>query len=84
MQIDKVFNVKKRYVQKVVRVPIEDSEWFDEVYPIYGAWSWLVQSTLANFRDLHDQGGPVEILQEAVKASTVQKAVEAKEFEDDA
>ncbi len=82
--IDTTFNKKKRYAQKVVRIPIEDAEWFDEVYPIYGAWSWLVQSTLANFRDLHDTEGPVGTLREAVKASTVQKAVEAKELDDDA
>lgn len=69
---------KQKYVQKVVRVPIEDAEWFDEHYPMYGSWSWLVQSTLSNFRALHETG-PSDTLLDAVRASAVQKASEAKE-----
>jgi hypothetical protein len=75
---------KTKYVQKVVRIPVDDAEWFDENYPMYGAWSWLVQSTLSNFRALHDDGGPVETLLDAVKASAVQKASEASEEIEDA
>lgn len=75
---------RQKYVQKVVRIPIDDAEWFDENYPMYGAWSWLVQTTLGNFRALHDDGGPVLTLLDAVKASAVQKASEASEEIEDA
>ena len=69
---------RRKYVQKVVRVPIEDAEWFEEHYPMYGSWAWLVQTSLSNFRSLHETG-PNDVLMEAVRASAIQKAAEAKE-----
>ena len=42
--------------EKVTRrskVPLSDAEWFDETYPAYGSWSWLIEITLASFRAQH-------------------------------
>ncbi len=71
-------NRKRKYVQKVVRIPVEDAEWFDDHYPMYGSWAWLCQTTLSNFRALHE-GSPGDFLAEAVKATVTQKAMEIKE-----
>jgi hypothetical protein len=73
-------NRKRRYVQKVVRIPVEDAEWFDENYPMYGSWAWLIQTSLANFRALHEFSAN-DLLSEAVKATVTQKATESKELE---
>lgn len=71
---------KRKYVQKVVRIPVEDAEWFDEHYPMYGSWAWLIQSSLANFRALHEFSAD-DLLVEAVEAAVAQKATEKKETE---
>ena len=55
------------YVRKVVKVPAGDAEWFERAYQQYGAWTWFVQSALANFREAH------EITPEEVVASAVRE-----------
>ena len=41
-------------VIKRVKIPEDDADWFENTYPMYGAWTWFVQSCLAKFREAHD------------------------------
>jgi len=41
-------------VIKRVKIPEDDAEWFENTYPMYGSWTWFVQTCLAKFRDAHE------------------------------
>lgn len=55
---------KPHLVQKVLSVPKDDAQWFEENYPDYGAWTWWVRESLRKFRELHEIT-PREIMNEA-------------------
>lgn len=56
----------REFTKKLIKVPAEDAEWFEEFYPQYGAWTWFVQAALSHFRDLHEIKAD-DIIADAVK-----------------
>ena len=41
-------------VIKRVKIPEDDADWFESTYPMYGAWTWFIQTSLAKFRETHE------------------------------
>lgn len=40
-------------ITRRTQIPKDDAEWFEEMYPMYGAWTWFIGACLAAFRARH-------------------------------
>lgn len=58
--------MSKETVKKIVAIPSEDAEWFDEMYPQYGAWSWFIREALKRFRELRGDDLTDDLIGDAV------------------
>lgn len=56
------------YKTKILKVPADDAAWFEETFPMYGAWTWFMQSALRNLRELHQkEQGPEPMMKESIR-----------------
>lgn len=39
-------------VTKRLEIPLRDALWFERRFPVKGAWTWLIQSTVYQLRQL--------------------------------
>lgn len=54
-------------ITRRTQIPKDDAEWFEEMYPMYGGWTWFIGACLAAFRARHIiDTGPQAIINEAV------------------
>lgn len=53
--------------RKIVDIPTDDVEWFDEMYPQYGAWAWFVREAVKRFRAVRgEERPPGDVVEDAV------------------
>jgi hypothetical protein len=68
------------FVFKRVKIPEDDYEWFQETYPMYGAWTWFIQTSLAKFRESH-AASPDELVELGLRALREETPREEEETE---